>query len=47
MKGFESPAKEARSLLERVRTFLFKRSVEEGQLPYEDLKVSINLYMCK
>jgi hypothetical protein len=38
-KGIASPEEEASTLLERVRAFLFKGSIEEGQLPYEALKV--------
>jgi hypothetical protein len=39
MKGFASPAEEAKTLMDRVRAILFKGTVEDGRLPYEALKV--------
>jgi hypothetical protein len=42
MKGFASPAEEAKTMMDRVRAILFKGTVEDGRLPYEALKVFIN-----
>jgi hypothetical protein len=39
MIGLASPEEEAKTLIDRVRAFLFKGSVENGGLPYEALKV--------